>query len=118
MPRKDISGQGTTDTLVASEVRTASGDGGALPDYGFVAKLRAQLNVTAFAGTIPTLDVVIEDTFDGTDWNVIGTFARKTGTGREVINITTPFTDRLRVRWTIGGTTPSFTFGVVVYSEP
>lgn len=45
------------------------------------------------------------------------TFAQKTATGREVINVTAPFTDQIRVKWTVGGTTPSFTFAVHCYSE-
>ena len=76
--------------------------------------LRCQINVTAASGTTPTLDVVIEDSLDGANWNTVGTFAQKTAAAREVINITTPFADRLRARATVGGTTPSFTFGVRV----
>lgn len=108
---------GRTDALVASEARTVSGDSGKIGGYGPAKSLRVQLDVTAAAGTAPTLDVVVEDTLDGTNWNVIGTFAQKTGTGREVINIPEPFTDAIRVRWTVAGTAPSFTFGVVAYAE-
>jgi hypothetical protein len=104
-------------TFVGSAARTASGDSGPQAGFGDESTLRAQLDVTAAAGTGPTLDVVLEDTLDGTNWNVIGTFAQKTGPGREVINVTSPFTDRLRARWTVGGTAPSFTFAVDVYSE-
>lgn len=76
-----------------------------------------QLSVTAASGTTPTLDVVIEDTLDGTNWNAIGTFAQKAAAGREVINITVPFADQVRARWTIGGTTPSFTFAIDVFGQ-
>jgi hypothetical protein len=116
MPKVDPA-PGYSDTIVASAARTASGDSGVLAGWGVPSTLRAQLNVTAAAGTGPTLDVVLEDTLDGVNWNAIGTFAQKTGPGREVINVTTPFTDRLRARWTVGGTAPSFTFSVLVYSE-
>jgi hypothetical protein len=105
---------GVTETLVASAARTASGDSGPLIGWGVPSAARVQLDVTAASGT---LDVVVEDTIDGTNWNVAGTFAQKAAIGREVINLATPFTDRLRVRWTIGGTTPSFTFSVMAYSE-
>ncbi len=104
-------------TFAPSTARTASGDTGPQPGFGDERTLRAQLNVTAASGTSPTLDVVLEDTLDGTNWNVVGTFAQKVGPGREVVNVTIPFTDRLRARWTLGGTTPSFTFSVEVYSE-
>lgn len=117
MPGPQRSWVGATEEVVPSAARTASGDSGVLPNYGPTQTLRAQLDVTAAAGTSPTLDVVIEDTLDGDTWNVVGTFAQKTAAGREVINVTTPFADRLRVRWTVGGTTPSFTFGVHIVAE-
>ncbi len=104
-------------TFALSAARTASGDTGPQPGFGDERTLRAQLNVTAASGTSPTLDVVLEDTLDGTNWNVIGTFAQKVALGREVVNVTIPFTDLLRARWTVGGGTPSFTFSVIVYSE-
>ncbi len=110
-------------TLVSSAARTASGDSGTLEGFGDVEAARVQLNVSAASGTIPTLDVVLEDTLDGSNWNVIGTFVQKTSTGREVINMHSGkaesatfqpfFATRWRIRWTIGGTTPSFTFAVV-----
>lgn len=107
-----VAWRGRTDQPVASAARTTSGDSGPLAGYGPAQTLRAQLNVTAISGTAATLDAVIEDTLDGTNWNVVGTFAQRVNVSREVINITTPFSDRLRVRWTIGGTTPSVTFAV------
>lgn len=109
--------EGATDVVVPSGPRTASGDSGVLNGWGSARTLRAQLEVTAASGTSPTLDVVLEDTLDGTTWNVIGTFAQRAGAGRQVIDVTSLFTSRLRVRWTVGGTTPSFTFSVVIYSE-
>lgn len=103
--------------FAAPAARTASGNSGTKGGFENASVLRAQLNVTAASGTSPTLDVILEDTLDGTNWNVVGTFAQKVAVGREVINVTIPFTDRLRSRWTVGGTTPSFTFSVDVYSE-
>lgn len=108
---------GVLETWLASAARTASGGTGSRENYDNADSLRVQLNVTAASGTTPTLDVVIEDTLDGVNWNVIGTFAQKSGAGREVINITTPFGDTVRARWTIGGTTPSFTFSVVAFAQ-
>lgn len=112
MPRTDLTWQGQVETVVPSATRTTSGDSGSLYGYGPSTTLRAQLVVTAAAGTTPTLDVVVEDTLDGTNWNSVAAFARKTAAGREAINITTPFADQLRVRWTVGGVAPSFTFSV------
>lgn len=104
---------GASENPVASAAVTANGNSGALTGYGAPSSLRAQLNVTAASGTTPTLDVLIEDSVDGgTNWNTVGTFAQKTAAAREVINVTVPFGDQLRVRWTVGGTTPNFTFAV------
>jgi hypothetical protein len=103
--------------LLDAAVRTVSGSTTAISGFGDRTTLRAQLDVTAASGTSPTLDVVIEDTLDGTNWNPVATFAQKVGPGREVVNVTAPFTDRLRVRHTIAGTTPSFTFSVLGYVE-
>ncbi len=117
MPRTDLPSLGSTDTLAASAARTASGDTGVLHNWGGPSQARVQLDVTAFtvaAGN--TLDVVVEDTLDGANWNVVGTFTQRTGIGRQVINLSTPFADRLRVRWTLGGT-PAPTFSVIAYSE-
>lgn len=104
-------------TVVASAARAASGDSGVLPGYGPASRLRIQLDVTAVAGVGPTLDVVVEDTLDGVNWNAIGTFAQLAAAGRQVIDVETVFSDRLRVRWTLGGSAPSFTFSVVVFGE-
>lgn len=117
MPRTDIAWSGSTERVVASAPRTATGNSGALPGYGAARTLRAQLDVTAASGGTPNLVVLIEDTLDGTNWNTVGTFAAKTGVGREVINVTIPFSDTLRVSWTITGTTPSFTFSVDISAE-
>lgn len=104
-------------TFAASAARTASGTSAVQAGYEPAKTLRAQLEVTAASGTSPTLDVFIEDTLDGTNWNVIGTFAQMVGPGRQVINVTSPFAGQIRLRWVVGGTTPSFTFSGTVFAE-
>lgn len=106
-----------TQALVQSAARTTSGSSAAVVGYAGAKTLRAQLQITATSGTSPTLNVVVEDSLDGSNWNTVGTFAQKTANGREVINVTTPFADSLRISWTIAGTTPSFTFNVLVFDE-
>lgn len=107
--------------LVPAEARAASGQGEVFEGYGEASTLRLQLLVSAAAasaGVTPTLDVVVEDTLDGANWNVIHAFAQVTAAGnRQVANVTVPFADRVRVRWTIGGAGASFTFGVVGVSQ-
>lgn len=106
------------ETVVEAAARGASGDTGTLPGFGPASTLRIQLDCGAGTGTSPSLTVTIEDTLDGTNWNAVHTFtAVTTGASRQVANITAPFADRLRVRWTITGTTPSFTFSVIVASQ-
>jgi hypothetical protein len=101
-------------TYAASAARTVDGDSGTIEVQDAAHELRVQLEVTGTpGGTSPTLNVVVEDTLDGTNWNTIGTFAQKIAAGREVINVTTPFDRRTRARWDLGGTSPSFTFSVV-----
>lgn len=108
---------GTVDTLVASSARTSSGDSGALTGWGVPSVARVQLEVTAAAGTTPTLDVVVEDSLDGANWNVVGSFSQAVAATRQVVNLSTPFADLLRVRWTLAGVSASFTFSVLAYSE-
>lgn len=113
MPRTDIAWSGGTEQALASAARTTNGSSPAIPGFGPAKTLRAQLNVTAASGTTPNLAVLVEDSVDGgVTWNTVIAFTAKTGTGREVKDLTTPFGDQLRISWTITGTTPSFTFAV------
>lgn len=109
-----------TQVLLPSTTMTASTTGSARDGFGASTALRLQLEVTAASGTLPTLDVTIEDTVDGTNWNTVATFTQKTATGLQVVNLlasSTPYADRLRVKAVIGGTTPSFTFSVKGYAR-
>ena len=107
----------STVTLLASAARTATGAGTAVAGFAAANNLVLQLNVTAASGTLPTLDVVVQDTVDGTNYSTIATFAQKLTTGREVIRLATPFTDTLKVSYEIGGTNPSFTFAALVFAD-
>ncbi len=98
--------------VIESLARTASGNSGNLRSSGgeFI---RAQLNISSVTGTTPTLNLIVEDSVDGgTNFNTIASFAQKTAASREIINITTPFGEILRVSWTIAGASASFTFGL------
>lgn len=106
-----------TQVPVAQVARAASGSSPTVAGCAAAKTLRAQLNVTAMSGVAVTINVVVQDSLDGSNWNTIGTFAEKSAVGREVINITAPFADRVRVSWTIAGTSPSVTFEVVVFDE-
>lgn len=108
------------ETLV-SGIKASSSNSGDLGNYGPAKTIRAGLVVaTGASGTNPTLDVIIQDTLDGVNYNTIATFTQVTGTGAaaSVQNVTTPFADRIRVKWTLGGTgTPAYDFKVIVATE-
>lgn len=90
----------------------------AFPGYSAVDTLLAQLEVTAASGTAPTLDVVIQHSMDGgTNWYDLQAFTQATGRGNELKTITAKFGDQLRVRSTLGGTTPLFTYSVKVFAK-
>ncbi len=97
--------------ILESSARTTNGNSGNIQASGGES-IRAQLNVTTASGTSPTLNVLIEDTLDGINYNTIAAFTQKTAAGREVLNITTPFSETLRVSWTIAGASASFSFSV------
>lgn len=113
--------------LLPNAARTATGVGESFTLPRGTNALRILLDVDAASGTTPTLDVVVQDTVDdGENWATIGSaFTQKTAAGTQVINIVksgsagTPvmFSNKVRVSYTIGGTTPSFTFDVTAYAE-
>ena len=107
----------STVTLLASAARTTTGAGTAVDGFAAARLLVLQLNVTAASGTLPSLSVAVQDSVDGTNYNTIATFTQKTAASREVIRLSTPFTDTLRVSYEIGGVTPSFTFNVIAWAD-
>lgn len=112
--------QNTNNVVVASAARTTSSNSATLGGYGPANDLACLLAVTAASGTSPTLDVFLEDTVDGVNFFTVATFTQATGVTASVQRVAgdvTAFTDRLRVRWTIGGTTPSFTFSVQIFAK-
>lgn len=72
------------------------------------------LDITDVSGTTPTLDVVIEDSIDGTNWDNIETFTQASTTGRQIKRIGN-FSRYMRINFTIGGESPDFTFSVKAY---
>lgn len=111
--------------LVASAARTATGTGSAQCGFGRYEKFTFQLDVTAASGTTPTLDVTIQHSIDGgTNWFTLVAFTQKTTTGEELkteaeVEAATAeaYGDCFRAIWTIGGTTPSFTFTVKAFAQ-
>jgi hypothetical protein len=90
--------------------------------------LYVKVNVTAFSGTTPTLDVIVEGSQDGgTSWfqlGIVGSdgYAHGKGSGAGTpahfasavaSQAIFPRPQLVRTRSVIGGTTPSFTYSVV-----
>lgn len=99
------------DATLASAARTASGVGTAF-NSDTAESLEGFLAVTAASGTTPTLDVRLETSVDGgTSYDTVGSFTQQTGIATDN-HVFGPLGDTCRWAWTIGGTTPSFTFTV------
>lgn len=100
--------------------RTTSGSGTATVLVAVPAgqRLYAALHVLSAAGTDPTLDVIVESDADNTMASATTqlTFTQATGISSEILRTNgDAITDTwYRVSWTIGGTTPSFTFVVAL----
>lgn len=107
---------GDAAVVVASAARTTTGNSAALTcEKG--RNLNLLVGVTAASGTTPTLDLTIQWSMDGTNFGAAQTpesFTTLTVTGQTInqFAVKAPF---FRVVWTIGGTTPSFTFQVSRY---
>jgi hypothetical protein len=99
-------------TLHAASTENATGADGAFDVQGRLALKDIILDVPAVLGTSPTLDVVVQTTLSVSgSWRTVKAFQRFVAPGVQKIPIVA--CDRfVRVVRTIGGTTPSFTFGV------
>jgi len=107
----DVALKNTPVTVLASSTVTANGNSDAInTDYGSV--ITFFLDVTAVAGTSPTLDVYIDiqDPVSG-NWVNQDKFAQVTTTGTWVLSVLCR-SNRYRARWVLGGTTPSFTMSI------
>lgn len=97
--------------LAAGTILTTSGTGSAIAldsgnTYG------ALINVTAASGTNPTLDLILQESFDGgTTFKDIYMVLRIKAAGVFYVP-TMLLTGQRRWRWAISGTTPSFTLGI------
>lgn len=121
-------------TLLASTTQTTSDvAAGYLPVQGFTQAV-LQLSVTAASGTSPTLDLYLQKRLpDGATYTDLAHFTQATTTGNWYVSMVTganaaaaaqdaalaaasvasiDFQGAWRLKWVIGGTSPSFTFAV------
>ena len=114
MRRARVVGQ---QTVVPSAARTANGNGDTVTGWHAAAVAwsgapQSRLAITAASGTTPSLTVIVEDSPDGSTWTTRDTYPAQTTTGTVTRALPTTLAAYQRVRWTITGTTPSFTFSV------
>lgn len=68
------------------------------------------LHITAVSGTSPTATVKVQHSVDNSVWVDLVTFTAATAVTSERKTVSGTVNRYVRAQWTIGGTTPSFTF--------
>jgi hypothetical protein len=86
-----------------------NGDSTALHVYKTAAEgVPIEIAVTAVTGTSPTLDVKVQESDNDSDYNDVAVFPQITATGAYCRQVQSKKA-YLRLDYTVGGTTPSFT---------
>jgi hypothetical protein len=104
----------STDIASAAIVTTATSANIAITNAQTIA---LQVAVTAVSGTTPTMDIVIQETFDTVNYFDVYHFPRITSTGQYQTPLLRMSGIGYRVVRTIAGTTPSFTMSLVRISR-
>ena len=104
------------DLLHVLAARTVDGTGTALDNTASSSNgAAAYLQVTAAAGTTPSITVKVQHSSDNVAWTDLITFDAVTAANKAQRKAVTGTVNRyVRVTWTITGTSPSFTFAVAV----
>lgn len=103
--------------IQTSANQTASGSSSSHEVPGMT-RFAYHLTVTGTpGGTSATLDVTIEDSPDGSNWASVGSFAQVTAAGTIAYRPVTPTSRYVRASWTLGGTTPDFTFSIALFAK-
>ncbi len=108
--------------LLGAGARTASASGSGVDlqplTHAGGRAMKAFVDVAAVSGTTPTLDLKMQESDDNSSWSDIAgaAFVQKTAVGQDSIHFRT-IKRYVRVVATIGGTTPSFTFGVYLMGQ-
>lgn len=109
---------GASTVIEASTAKTATGNGTTVLVAEAGTKINIIVNVAAVAGTTPTLDVKVQWSHDGgatwADADTPDSFTQITA-AKTVIKSFDRKAPSYRLVWTIGGTTPSFTFNASAY---
>ena len=104
--------------LLHSGTVTASGNTADI-DVSRFSSIRVALKVTAVSGTTPTLDLYIDGKYEATgDYVALLSRTGVTATGFYELGQLDNLTFRyIRVRWVLGGTSPSFTISVAMQAK-
>lgn len=102
-------------TFLPAAARTTSGNSGAFNLYDHD-ELLVFLNVTGASGSSPTLDVKVQTQDPAGEWYELESFTQKTEAGKEARAVTC-FGENIRIAYIIGGSSPSFTFGVTAVAK-
>lgn len=100
-------------TIEASSAKSASGNGATQSFEEPGASVAIIVNVSAVSGTGPTLDLKVQWSHDGSTWadgEPADSFVQITA-AKIVAKIFARKGPFYRLVWTLGGTTPNFTFG-------
>jgi hypothetical protein len=111
MPARQQESYSEDSVLVSTAAITSAGATATVgTDFGQARALVCQLSVGTVSGTTPSMTVLLEDSVDGSNWNLLATFAAVTTTGgKDVQRVTGAFAKRIRARVSaVTGTTPSF----------
>jgi len=82
-------------------------------DLSNYSAVELELKVTSVSGTSPTLDVYVEGKFETTgDYKTLASQTGITGTGVWFFTINPLIFRYVRIRWVVGGTSPSFVITV------
>jgi hypothetical protein len=100
-------------TLLPSAARTTSGSGDGSSAAAEFREGNVLLDITAASGTSPSLTVTVETSVDGGSWFAHTAFTAKTAAGKDMLKLAN-LGSFLRVSYAISGTSPSFTFSVVL----
>jgi hypothetical protein len=92
-------------TALTATGNGTSVDNSASTSNGFI----AQIHVTAASGTTPTMTAIIQHSTNNSTWATLGSFTAVTGATSARISGTGTVNRYVRIQYTIGGTTPSFT---------
>jgi hypothetical protein len=112
MAPSDIQAVYKDKAILYSGTVTSSGNSADINVSNF-SVLEIELKVTSVSGTSPTLSVYVEGKFEDTgDYKPLVYQEGITGTGTWFFTVTKLAFRYIRVRWVVGGTNPSFTFGV------